>query len=151
MGLAKSVQRPTEELRLSASRRPGERLGARLKWVSGPALGIQVMQVLDDGALARAAAEKGINPERLVAGTIVAVNGVSGNHRALDAQLDCCDLEIVVLVPIEDVPLLDSGEGAGDALPEACCSGSGSAVAPLDNLRDAELGGSHATVVGRTR
>mmetsp|Transcript_58850 Transcript_58850/g.164371 ORF Transcript_58850/g.164371 Transcript_58850/m.164371 type:complete len:150 (+) Transcript_58850:221-670(+) len=104
------------EVRLLVEKAKGERNGALLKWVSGPPRGIRLLAVEPGSALERAAHARCLEGKQLAGSTIVAANGVVGCHRLMDAALGQLTVELVVHMPTEISPLLQS-EDDGLTLP----------------------------------
>mmetsp|Transcript_32659 Transcript_32659/g.93730 ORF Transcript_32659/g.93730 Transcript_32659/m.93730 type:complete len:205 (+) Transcript_32659:85-699(+) len=102
---------PQEPILLRAQRGRGERYGAKLQWTLGPPSGLLLLDMLPGCALHAAAAAAGLRG-RATGGTIISVNGVSGNQRLMDAEFDRSSIELLIvpsaLTEDDNAPLLQT-------------------------------------------
>eukprot|EP00747_Dinoflagellata_sp_TGD_P169040 gnl/TRDRNA2_/TRDRNA2_196896_c0_seq1.p1 gnl/TRDRNA2_/TRDRNA2_196896_c0~~gnl/TRDRNA2_/TRDRNA2_196896_c0_seq1.p1 ORF type:complete len:153 (-),score=25.66 gnl/TRDRNA2_/TRDRNA2_196896_c0_seq1:43-501(-) len=108
---------------LHVNREKGERFGAKLQWSSGPPTGLRIVAVLPGSPLERAARAEGMDVDSLAKAVIVEVNGITGNQRRMDSELDTLRAELVIH-PLENdaAPLLSvlsptSAAQVGDTTP----------------------------------
>mmetsp|Transcript_57959 Transcript_57959/g.188523 ORF Transcript_57959/g.188523 Transcript_57959/m.188523 type:complete len:188 (-) Transcript_57959:101-664(-) len=98
-GLGEAWAEGSEDLlKLHVGKGRGERYGAKLQWAPGSPSGLLILDLCAGGSMERVVREGGLWG-KVVGGTIFSVNGVAGNQRLMDAEMDQSSIELLIRPP----------------------------------------------------